>query len=59
MRREGLTSSTTTDVRRQLTPLATTGSGVRLAGELIAFVSEQCQAIRDGERLVGTTETLE
>ncbi len=59
VRREGLTSSTAADVRQQLTPLATTGSGVRLAGELVAFVSEQCQPIRQGERLVGTTEPLE
>ena len=59
VRRYGLTLSTAAEVRRQLIPLATTGSGVRLAGELIAFVSEQCQAVRDGERLIGTTETLE
>ena len=59
VRREGLTLSTSAEVRHQLTALATSGSGVRLAGELIAFVSEQCQPIRDGERLVGTTETLE
>ncbi len=59
VRHEGLTITTAAAVRQQLAPLATTGSGVRLAGELIAFVSEQCQAIRNGERLVGTTEPLE
>ena len=34
VRREGLTLPTTADVRQQLTPLATTGSGARLAGEV-------------------------
>ena len=59
VRREGLTSSTAVEVCQQLVPLATTGSGVRLAAELITFVSGQCQPIPDGERLVGTTESLE
>ena len=30
-----------------------------MAGELIAFVREQCQQLRTGERLLGTTEPLE
>jgi hypothetical protein len=59
VRRQGITSSSADDLRRQLTPRATLGSGVRLAGELIAFLSEQCQQLRDGERLLGTTEPLE
>ena len=59
IRREGLTCSTESAVRESLTCLANCGSSVRLAGELIAFVAEQCQALRPGERLVGTTETLE
>ena len=60
VRREGLTSSLPDDtVRKSLTPLACTGSGVRLAGELITFVSEQSQAVHPGERLPGSTECLE
>jgi len=59
VRREGLSATTVSRLRKELTPLATTGSGVRLAGELIAFVAEQCRQVRDEERLVGTTEPLE
>lgn len=59
VRREGLSASTLARLRQQLTPLATTGSGVRLAGELLAFVAEQCRVVRGDERLVGTTEPLE
>lgn len=59
VRRDGLTATTTEAVRRSLAPLATTGSGVRLAGELVAFVAEQCQAAGGGRRLPGSTEPLE
>ena len=59
VRREGLSATTVSRLRTRLTPLATTGSGVCLAGELVAFVAEQCGEVRGGERLVGTTEPLE
>lgn len=59
VRREGLTSTTTAAVRQSLTPLVTMGSGARLAGELLAFVAEQCESLRAGERFPGTTEALE
>jgi len=59
VRREGLSATTVDRLREEVTALATTGSGVRLAGELLAFVAQQCDVVRDGERLVGTTEPLE
>lgn len=59
VRRDGLSATTESRLRQELVPLATTGSGVRLAGELIAFVAEQCRQLRDAERLPGTTEPLE
>ena len=59
IRHDGLTSATTAAVRRSLTHLGTRGSGVRLAGELVAFVADQCQSLRTNERLPGTTEVLE
>lgn len=59
VRRDGLSAITVSRLRKRLTPLATTGSGVRLAGELIAFVAQQCDEVRGDERLVGTTEPLE
>ncbi len=59
VRCEGLTSTGVDELRQQLTPLATTGSGVRLAGELVAFVAEQCEPLPEGERWIGTTEPLE
>ena len=59
VRREGLSATTEVRLREELTPLATTGSGVRLAGELMAFVAEQCSVLRGEERLLGTTEPLE
>ena len=59
VRREGLSATTVSRLCEELTPLATTGSAVRLAGELLSFVAEQCQEVRDEERLVGTTEPLE
>jgi hypothetical protein len=59
VRREGISATTVSRLRKELTPLATTGSGVRLAGELIAFLAEQCRQVRGEERLLGTTEPLE
>ncbi|OQY12540.1 MAG: hypothetical protein B6I33_06360, partial [Propionibacterium sp. 4572_24] len=59
VRREGLSATTVFRLRKELMPLATTGSGARLVGELIAFVAEQCRQVRNEERLVGTTEPLE
>jgi hypothetical protein len=59
VRRDGLSATTVARLRADLTPRATTGRGVRLAGELLAFVSEQCGELRGQERLVGTTEPLE
>ena len=40
VRREGLSATTVSRLREELTPLATTGSAVRLAGELL--FAEQC-----------------
>ena len=59
IRHEGITAATTAAVRQSLTHLGTRGSGVRLAGELVAFVADQCQSLRPHERLPGTTEVLE
>ena len=59
VRRDGLTHKTAQRIRQSLTLLATRGSGVRLAGELIAFVNDQCQPLREDELLPGTTEPLE
>lgn len=39
--------------------MGTRGSTVRLAGELTAFVAEQCQSLSGAARLPGTTEVLE
>jgi len=46
--REGLSATTVAHLREDLTLLATMGSRVRLAGELIAFVAEQCRAVWGG-----------
>jgi hypothetical protein len=59
VRRDGLSSGTLACLREELTPLAATGSSVRLASELLAFVAEQCGQVRGNERLIGTTEPLE
>jgi hypothetical protein len=59
VRREGLSLATVPRLRDKLMPLATTGSGVGLAADLIVFVAEQCNEVRGSERLVGTTEPLE
>lgn len=59
VRQDGLTSTTAQTIRQSLVPRATTGSEVRLAEELVAFVEQQCAPLPEGIRLPGTTEPLE
>lgn len=47
------------DLGRQLTHLDTRGSGVRLGGELLDFVANQCHSLRSNERLPETNQVLE
>lgn len=59
VRAQGLSKRTPVEVAKRLDPLATTASSRELRDELVAFITDQCADIAEGERLPGSTEVLE
>jgi hypothetical protein len=59
VRNRGLYRDADQDVRVRLEPVVRDAGGKQLASELVAFVGEQCQGVRSGECVPGSTEVLE
>jgi hypothetical protein len=59
VRNRGLYCGAARDVRVRLEPVANDAGGRQMASELVAFVGEQCQGVRAGECVPGSTEVLE
>jgi hypothetical protein len=59
VRRQGHYKGSAAELRRQLKPLALSAPARSLRTELVAFVRQESQKAKEGERLPGTTEVLE